>query len=56
MMPSTDNNQITVSANFDSGITLDNAAEKTKQIESVLSKYQEVTGCVFYSNKEQCNN
>ena len=44
MMPSTDNNQITVSANFDSGITLDNAAEKTKQLESVLSKYQEVTG------------
>ena len=44
MLPTTDNNQITVTANFDSGITLDNAAEKTKQIESVLSKYKEVNG------------
>ena len=33
MLPTTDNNQITVTTNFDSGITLDNAAEKTKQLE-----------------------
>ena len=44
MLPSTDNNQVTVSANFDSGITLDNASEKTKQIESAISKHSEVKG------------
>ncbi|MFT8343278.1 MAG: efflux RND transporter permease subunit [Clostridium beijerinckii] len=44
MMPSTDNNQVTVSANFDSGITLDNASEKAKQIESIIKKYPEVSG------------
>jgi hydrophobe/amphiphile efflux-1 (HAE1) family protein len=44
MLPSTDNNQVTVSATFDSGITLNNASEKTKQIESVISKYSEVKG------------
>jgi len=44
MLPSTDNNQVTVSATFDSGITLNNAAEKTKQIESVMSKYSDIKG------------
>lgn len=44
MMPSTDNNQLTVSANFDSGITLENAGEKTKQIEGIIKKFPEVKG------------
>ena len=51
MLPTTDNNQVTVSANFDSGITLDNAAEKTKQLENIINKYPEVMGVIFYSNK-----
>ncbi|OOM75599.1 multidrug resistance protein MdtC [Clostridium puniceum] len=38
----TDNGQVNVSAAFDSGITLDNASEKTKQFEAVISKYPEV--------------
>lgn len=43
MMPSTDNSQVTVSANFDSGITLDTAMEKNKQFEEVIkNKYPEV--------------
>jgi len=43
MMPSTDNSQVTVSANFDSGITLDTAMEKNKQLEEVIkNKYPEV--------------
>ena len=41
-MPATDNGQVSVSAAFDSGITLDTASEKTKQIEAVISKYPEV--------------
>ncbi len=44
MMPSTDNNQVTVSTSFDSGITLDNASEKVKQIEAIISKNPEVQG------------
>jgi len=42
MMPSTDQGQVTVSANFDSGITLDNASKKTKQFEEIIKKYPEV--------------
>jgi HAE1 family hydrophobic/amphiphilic exporter-1 len=42
MMPSTDNNQVTVSANFDSGITLDAATRKNNQLEEIIkSKYPE---------------
>ncbi|WP_238948154.1 efflux RND transporter permease subunit [Clostridium sp. YIM B02569] len=41
-MPVTDNGQVGVSANFDSGITLDAASQKTKQLEAVISKYPEV--------------
>jgi hydrophobe/amphiphile efflux-1 (HAE1) family protein len=42
MMPSTDNGQVTVSANFDSGITLDTATQKDKQFEEIIkSKYPE---------------
>jgi len=43
MMPSTDKGQVTVSANFDSGITLDTATQKNKQFEEIIrSKYPEV--------------
>ncbi|MBA8894981.1 efflux RND transporter permease subunit [Clostridium saccharobutylicum] len=42
MMPTTDKGQINVSANFDSGITLDTASQKTKQLEAIISKYPEV--------------
>ncbi len=38
----TDNGQVNVSATFDSGVTLDTASEKTKQLEAVISKYPEV--------------
>lgn len=38
----TDNGQVNVSATFDSGITLDTASQKTKQLEAVISKYPEV--------------
>ncbi len=41
-MPVTDNGRVGVSANFDSGITLDAASQKTKQLEAVISKYPEV--------------
>ncbi|WP_315067728.1 efflux RND transporter permease subunit [uncultured Clostridium sp.] len=41
-MPSTDNSQVSVSTSFDSGITLDAASQKTKQLEAVISKYPEV--------------
>ena len=44
MLPATDNNQVTVSANFDSGITLDNASEKTKEIEDIVKKHPEING------------
>ena len=43
-MPLTDNNQVTVSAIFDSGITISNASGKAKQIESVISKYSDIKG------------
>lgn len=43
MMPSTDQGTVSVSANFDSGITLDVAAQKTKQLEEIINKYPEVT-------------
>ena len=42
MMPSTDQGQITVAANFDSGITLDVASKKTKQLEEIIKKHPEV--------------
>lgn len=42
IMPSTDQGQITVSANFDSGITLDAASKKTKQLEEIIKKHPEV--------------
>jgi hydrophobe/amphiphile efflux-1 (HAE1) family protein len=43
MMPSTDNGQVTVSADLDSGITLDTATQKNKQFEEIIkSKYPEV--------------
>jgi len=38
----TDNGQVNVGATFDSGITLDTASQKTKQLEAVISKYPEV--------------
>jgi len=41
-MPPTDNGQVNVSATFDSGIILDTASQKTKQLEAVISKYPEV--------------
>ena len=43
MMPSTDQGSVSVSANFDSGITLDVASQKTKQLEEIINKYPEVT-------------
>ena len=49
MMPATDNGQVTVDANFDSGITLDLATQKNKQFEEIIkSKYPEVK--YMYSN------
>ena len=42
MMPLTDQGQLTVSANFDSGITLDAASQKNKQLEEIIKKYPEV--------------
>ncbi|NOW04028.1 efflux RND transporter permease subunit [Clostridium beijerinckii] len=42
MIPITDKGQITVSANFDSGITLDTASQETKQIEEIIKKNPEV--------------
>lgn len=41
-MVATDNNQVNVSVDFDSGITLDVAAQKTKQLEDIINKYPEV--------------
>ena len=52
-MPATDNGQVKVTANFDSGITLDNAALKTKQLEEVISKYPEVK--FMYSTVKKAN-
>ncbi|WP_459478846.1 efflux RND transporter permease subunit [Clostridium saccharoperbutylacetonicum] len=49
MMPTTDNGQVTVNANFDAGITLDIANQKNKQFEEIIkSKYPEVKS--MYSN------
>ena len=42
IMPSTDQGKITVSADFDAGITLDTASEKTKQLEEIIKKHPEV--------------
>ncbi len=42
MMPTTDQGRISVSANFDTGITLDNASQKTKQLEEIIKKNPEV--------------
>ncbi|EKQ52217.1 MULTISPECIES: efflux RND transporter permease subunit [unclassified Clostridium] len=42
MMPSTDKGQLTVSADFDAGITLNNAEQKTKQLEEIVKKNPEV--------------
>ncbi|MFW2490318.1 efflux RND transporter permease subunit [Clostridium chromiireducens] len=43
MMPSTDNSQVTVNANFDSGITLDTAKQKNEKLEEIIkNKYPEV--------------
>ena len=42
MIPITDKGQITVNANFDSGITLDTASKETKQIEEIVKKNPEV--------------
>jgi HAE1 family hydrophobic/amphiphilic exporter-1 len=42
MMPSTDQGQVTVSATFDSGITLDTASQETKQLEAIIKKNSEV--------------
>ncbi len=41
-IPATDKGQLTVSAQFDSGLTLDAASDKTKQLEGVIKKYPEV--------------
>jgi len=42
IMPTTDQGQINVSATFDSGMTLDAAEQKTKQIEETIKKSPEV--------------
>ena len=42
MIPITDKGQVTVSANFDSGITLDAASQETKQLEEIIKKNPEV--------------
>jgi HAE1 family hydrophobic/amphiphilic exporter-1 len=42
MIPTTDQGQVSVSASFDSGITLDDAEQKTKQLEAVIKKNPEV--------------
>ena len=42
MIPTTDKGQVTVSANFDSGITLDAANQETKQLEEIIKKNPEV--------------
>lgn len=42
MMPTTDQGTINVDADFDSGITLDKAIEKTKEIEARIYEYPEV--------------
>ena len=42
MIPITDKGQVTVSANFDSGITLDAASRETKQLEEIIKKNPEV--------------
>ena len=42
MIPITDKGQVTVSANFDSGITLDTACKETKQLEEIIKKNPEV--------------
>ena len=42
MVPTTDKGQVTVSANFDSGITLDAASQETKQLEEIIKKNPEV--------------
>lgn len=43
MIPSSDNNKITVNVDFDSGMTLDAASQKNKELEEVIkSKYSEV--------------
>jgi HAE1 family hydrophobic/amphiphilic exporter-1 len=55
MLPSTDNNQVTITANFDSGITLDNAAGKAKQIESIISKYSEIKGAYTTVSKSSAS-
>lgn len=52
-MPATDNGQVSVNANFDSGITLDTASQKTKQLEDVISKYPEVK--FMYSTVKKSN-
>ncbi|OOM75605.1 multidrug resistance protein MdtB [Clostridium puniceum] len=45
MLPSSDKGQVTVSADFDSGMTLDAASQKNKQLEEIIkSKYPEVEG------------
>ncbi|NMM62230.1 efflux RND transporter permease subunit [Clostridium sp. P21] len=45
MIPSSDNNKITVNADFDSGMTLDVASRKNKQLEEIIkSKHPEVEG------------
>jgi len=42
MVPITDKGQVTVTANFDSGITLDTACKETKQLEEIIKKNPEV--------------
>lgn len=41
-MPSTDQGEINISANLDSGLSLESAGKKTKQIEESVKKYSEV--------------
>ncbi|NRV17481.1 HAE1 family hydrophobic/amphiphilic exporter-1 [Clostridium beijerinckii] len=56
MMPSTDKGQVTVSAEFDSGITLDIATQKNKQIEEIIkSKYPEVKYLYSTVSKSQAS-
>jgi HAE1 family hydrophobic/amphiphilic exporter-1 len=52
-MPATDNGQVSVNANFDSGVTLDTASQKTKQLEEIISKYPEVK--FMYSTVKKSN-
>lgn len=56
MMPSTDEGTVTVSADFDSGITLDAATQKNKKLEEIIkSKHPEVVSMYSTVSKSQAS-